>query len=146
MAKTQDFTAVWKDMMASMPMDTSAFESAFKNQAEVAEKLSTVAIEAAKQSTDLSAKWTNDTLAKVGDASKAPAEPADYAKVATDFASTSAEAASEHVAAFAEIARKVQAQTIELMMAAGKEASEGMVSATQKAAETATAAAKKAVN
>ena len=33
MAKAQDFTATLKDMMGAFPVDTAAFEGAFKNQA-----------------------------------------------------------------------------------------------------------------
>lgn len=143
-AKTQDFTAVMKDMMGAFPIDTKAVEDAFKTQTTLSEKLSAVSIDAAQKSTELSAKWAQDTLAKVTDLSKAKSEPADYAKSVTDFASTSAEAAAEHMAAFAEIAKKVQTETLELMMAAGKDMGEDMSAAAKKATTEMTAAAKKA--
>ena len=144
MANTQDFTAVFKDMMGSFPVDTKALEESFKNQTSLAEKMSAVAIDAAGQSAELSAKWTKETLAKVEAMSKAKAEPADYAQAMTDFASTSAEAAAENMAAFAEIAKKVQTQTMELVLAAGKDMSEDMTAAAKKATNEVTAAAKKA--
>ena len=144
MANTQDFTAVFKDMMGSFPVDTKAMEESFKNQTSLAEKMSAVAIDAAGQSAELSAKWTKETLAKVEAMSKAKAEPADYAQAMTDFASTSAEAAAENMAAFAEIAKKVQTQTMELVLAAGKDMSEDMTAAAKKATNEVTAAAKKA--
>ncbi len=144
MAKTQDFTAVFKDMLGAFPVDTKAVEEAFKSQTTLAEKLSGVSIDAAQKSTELSAKWAADTLKKIEELSKAKAEPADYAKSMTDFASTSAEAAAEHMAAFAEIAKAVQSQTLELMMAAGKDASEDLTKAAKKATDEMTAAAKKA--
>ena len=77
MTKTPDFTKVMQDMMASFPVDASAFQNAFKTQAAFAEKFSKVAIEAAEKSTEISAKWTKDALAKVGDIAKAKAEPTD---------------------------------------------------------------------
>jgi len=144
MAKTQDFTAMFKDVMGAFPVDTTSMEDAYKNQTALAEKMSDVAIAAAKQSTDLSAKWTQETLAKVTDFSKAKAEPADYAKSMSDFASTSAESAAEHMAAFAEIAKKVQTETLELMMSAGKSITEEMTSTAKKAGDELTAATKKA--
>jgi len=144
MAKTQDFTAAFKDVMGAFPVDTKAMEDAFKSQTTLAEKLSDVSIAAAQQSTDLSAKWAADTLNKMQTLTKAKAEPADYAKAMTDFASASAEAAAEHMAAFAEIAKKVQTQTMELMMAAGKDMSEEATKVAKKATEEVTAAAKKA--
>ena len=144
MAKTQDFTAIFKDMMGAFPVDTKAMEETFKTQTTLAEKLSSVSIEAAHKSTELSAKWAQDTLNKLQDLAKAKAEPADYAKSMTDFASASAESAAEHMAAFAEIAKSVQTKTLELMMAAGKDASEEISAAAKKATDEMTAVAKKA--
>merc|ERR1719198_1188249 len=130
--------------MGAFPVDTKAFEGAFKTQATLNEKLSNVALEAAEKSSELSAKWTRDTLAKMGDLTKAKAEPADYAKAMTDFASAQAEVSAEHMAAFAEIAKKVQMDTVELMMAAGKDLSEDAQAAVKKATNEATAVVKKA--
>ena len=62
----------------------------------------------------------------------------------TDFASASAESASEHMAAFAEIAKKVQMDTVELLMAAGKDVQTEAATAVQKATDDVKAAAKKA--
>ena len=144
MAKAQDMTAVLKDMMGAFPVDTAAMEDAFKTTASLNEKLSGVALEAAEKSAEISSKWTKDTLAKLGDMSKAKTEPADYAKSMTDFASATAEVAAENMAAFAEIAKKVQMDTVELMMAAGKDITEDATSAVKKATDDVTAAAKKA--
>ena len=90
MAKTQDFTAMMKDMMGAFPVDTSAMEEAFKNTAALNEKLSAVVLGAAEQSSEISSKWTKDALAKMSGVSKAQTDPAEYAKSATDFASASA--------------------------------------------------------
>ena len=144
MAKTQDYTAAFKDVMGAFPVDTKAFEGAFKSQTALTEKLSSVAIDAATKSTDLSAKWAQDTLAKMSAMAKAKAEPAEYAKSFSDFMSASAESAAEHMAAFAEIAKKVQTETLELMLAAGKDMSADVTEATKKATAEVTAAAKKA--
>ncbi len=146
MAKTQDFTAVMKDMMGAFPVDTKAFEDAFKTQATLHEKLSGVALDAAEKSAEISNKWTKDTIAKLSEMSKAKAEPADYAKSVTDFASASAEVAAENLAAFAEIAKKVQMDTVELLMAAGKDITEDATAAVKKATSDVTAAAKKATS
>ncbi|MCW1952105.1 MAG: Phasin [Octadecabacter sp.] len=143
-ATTPDFTAVLKDMMGAFPVDTKAMDDAIKMQSTLNEKLSAVSITAAQKSTELSAKWAQDTLAKVTELAKAKAEPADYATSVTDFASASAEVAAENMAAFAEIAKKVQTETLELMMAAGKDVSEDMAAAAKKATADVTAAAKKA--
>ena len=144
MPKTPDMTTMMKDMMGAFPVDTAAFDGAFKTSATLNEKLTGVALKAAEKSTEISTKWTKDTLAKVADMSKAKAEPADYAKAMTDFASSAAEVAAENMAAFAEIAKKVQMDTVELMMAAGKDISEDASATIKKATNDVTAAAKKA--
>ena len=144
MNKTTDFTKVMQDMMASFPVDASAFQNAFKTQAAYGEKLAAVALAAAEKSTELSAKWAKDSLAKLSETAKAKAEPADYSKAATDFATAAAEMAAENMAAFAEIAKKVQMDTVELMLAAGKNASEETTAAMKKASADVTAQVKKA--
>ena len=142
--KTPDLTAMFKDMMGSMPMDTRAFETMFRNQTALTEKMSAVAIDAMSKSTDLSARWTQETLSKVASMTGAKREPADYAKAMTDFVSAQAEAAAEHMAAFAEIAKKMQTEALELMLAAGKDLGEDVTAATRKATVEVAAAAKKA--
>ncbi len=144
MNKTPDFTKVMQDMMASFPMDASAFQNAFKTQAAMAEKLSKVALEAAAKSTEISSKWAHEAIAKLGDVSRAKAEPADYTKSVSDFASAAAEMTAEHMAAFAEVAKKVQMETVELMLAAGKDMSQDASAMVNKAATDATFAVKKA--
>ena len=143
MTKTPDFTKVVQDMMASFPVDASAFQNAFKSQAAFGEKMSKVALEAAEKSTEISSKWAKETLAKLSAAAKAKAEPTEYTKAATDFASSAAELASENLAAFAEVAKKVQMETVELLMAAGKEVSTEATAAVKKATDDVTTAAKK---
>lgn len=144
MSKTPDMTAMFKDVMGAFPVDTGAMEDAFKTTATLNEKLSGVALNAVEKSTEVSSKWTKETLARLAELSKAKSEPADYAKAMTDFASAYAETASEHMAAFAEIAKKVQMDTVELMMAAGKDMQEDATAVVNKATKDVQAAAKKA--
>jgi len=144
MTKSNDMTKMFKDMMGAFPMDTSAMEDAFKSQAELGEKFSKVALDAANQSVEISTKWTKETLGKVGDMTAAKKEAADYTKAMTDFASSQAELATENMAAFAEIAKKVQMDTVELMLAAGKDMGADASAAMKKATDEVTKAAKKA--
>ncbi|MDR5652188.1 Phasin [Ruixingdingia sedimenti] len=142
--KTNDFTKVMQDMLAAFPVDTRAMQDAFKNQAVLGEKMTKVALEAAEKSSEITAKWTRETLVKLGEVAKAKAEPTDYTKSVTDFASSAAELAAENMAAFAEVAKKVQMETVELMLAAGKDFSEDATAAVKKATADVTTAAKKA--
>lgn len=144
MIKAEDYTKAFKDMMGSFPVDMTAFQDAYKTQATIGEKLSQVALEAADKSTEISTKWTKDTIAKVGTAAKVKEDPSEYSKVVTDFASAQAELVAENMAAFAEVAKKVQMETVELMMAAGKDLSEDATAAVKKATADVTSAAKKA--
>ncbi len=143
-AANTDFTKYVSDMMAAFPVDMSAMNDAFKTSAAMGEKMSKVALDAAEKSTEISSKWTKDTIAKMGDVTSVKAEPTDYTKAVTDFASAQAEMAAENMAAFAEVAKKVQMETVELMMAAGKEATEEATAAVKKATAEVTTAAKKA--
>ncbi|KPN63162.1 Phasin [Aliiroseovarius crassostreae] len=144
MTKTQDFTKMFQEMMSNFPVDMSIAQDAFKNQAELGEKFSKVALQAADKSAEISTKWTKETLAKIGDVTAAKEDAADYSKAVTDFASAQAELAAENMAAFAEVAKRVQAETVELMMAAGKEMGEEAQAAVKKAGEEVQKATKKA--
>lgn len=138
--KTPDFSKTFQDMLANFPVDTSSFQEAVKTQQALNEKLARVALGAAERSTEISAQWAKDSIARMGELTATKEEPTDYAKAVTDYASASAEVAAEHMASFAEVAKKVQMDTVDLMLTAGKDAAEE----TQKAARTTQAAAKKA--
>jgi vacuolar-type H+-ATPase subunit H len=144
MAKNPDYSKMMTEMMSSFPMDMSAFNDAFKSSAAMGDKMSKVVLDAAEKSTEISSKWTKDTITKVGDVTAVKAEPTDYTKAVTDFASAQAEMTAETMAAFAEVAKKVQMETVELMMAAGKEATEEATAAVKKATAEVTSVAKKA--
>ena len=148
MAKVQDYTKVLNDFMGAFPVDMSAYQDACKSTAELGEKMSAVALQAVKKSTEVSAKWTQDTVERLGSVSKAKSEPTDYTSAMTDYASvsaeTAAETAAENIAAFAEIAKRVQMDTVELLMAAGKTTGEEAAVAVKNATDDVTKAAKKA--
>lgn len=144
MAQTPDFTKMMQDMMSSFKMENAPFQNAFKSQTDLAEKMGKVALEAVEKSTEISAKWTKDTLAKLGDVSKSKTQVTDYGKSMSEFASAAAEMAAENMAAFAEVAKKVQMETVELMMAAGKDMQEDATAAMKKASAEVSSVAKKA--
>ncbi|RNF33965.1 phasin family protein [Paracoccus methylarcula] len=138
--KTPDFSKTFQDILANFPVDTSSFQEAVKSQQALNEKLAKVALGAAERSTEISAQWAKDSIARMGELTATKEEPADYAKAVTDYASASAEVAAEHMASFAEVAKKVQMDTVDLMLSAGKDAA----AETQKAARNTQAAVKKA--
>ena len=132
--KTQDYTKMMQEMMASFPVDMTSMQGNFKSYASFGEKMSKVALEAAQKSTEISSKWTTDTISKMSDVAVIRDEPGDYGKAMTDFASSQAEMTAETMAAFAEVAKRVQMETVELMLAAGKDMSEDMTAAAKKTA------------
>ena len=134
MAKTPDFAKTFQDMMANFPIDTSSFQEAFKSQGALGEKLARVALSAAERSTEISAAWAKDTIARMGELATSKEQPADYAKAMSDFASAAAELAAEHMSAYAEVAKRVQMDTVDLLMNAGKEAQGDMQRMADKAA------------
>jgi hypothetical protein len=121
MAKTPDFTKTMQDMMANFPGNMSSTQDAMKSQSVLSEKLARVALAAAERSTEISARWVQDSLARMGELAALKEEPSDYAKAVSDFASAAAETAAEHMAAYAEVAKKVQMETVDLMLTAGKD-------------------------
>jgi len=142
--KSNDVTKMMQDMMGSFPVDTKAMQDAFKTQATLNEKMSKVTLEAAEKSSEISAKWTKETLSKLSDVATVKDDPSDYGKAMSDFASAQAEMTAESMAAFAEVAKKVQMETVELMLAAGKDISEDATAVMKKATSDVTGAAKKA--
>jgi len=139
-----DMSKMMQDMMAAFPMDATAMQDAFKTQAALGEKMSKVVLEAAEKSSEISAKWTKESLAKMGEMTKVKDEPTDYTKAMTDYASAQAEMAAEMMAQYAEVAKNVQMETVELMLAAGKDFSEDASAAVKKATSEVSSAAKKA--
>lgn len=129
----QDLTKMMQDMMGAFPMDTSAMQDAFRTQAQLAERLSRVALDAAEQSTEISSSWTKETLAKLRDVTAVRDEPADYSKALSELASAQAETTAETMARFAEVAKKLQMDTVELMLAAGKDLAEDTAEQTRAA-------------
>lgn len=142
--KTPDFTKTFQDLLSNFPVDTSSFQEAFKSQGVLNEKLTKVVLGAAERSTEISAQWAKDTIARVGELAAVKDEPTEYAKAVSDFASASAEVAAEHMAAFAEVAKKVQMDTVDLMLTAGKDLASDAQKAAEKAARETQAAVKKA--
>ena len=57
MAKTQDYSKMFKDVMGNFPVDMTAMQDAYKTQAALAEKMSKVALEAADKSAEISSLW-----------------------------------------------------------------------------------------
>ncbi len=128
-----DYTKMMQDMMAAFPTDMSAMQDSFRSYAAFGEKMSKVAFEAVEKSTDLSAKYTKDTLGKMNALVATREEPQDYAKAMTDFASAQAEITAETMAAFGEVAKTAQMETVELMLAAGKDMTQDATKAAQNA-------------
>lgn len=144
MAKTPDFAKTMQDMMANFPIDTSSMQEAMKSQGMLGEKLAKVALGAAERSTEISARWAKDTIARAGELAAVRDEPSEYAKAMSDFASASAEMAAEHMAAYAELAKKVQMDTVDLMLTAGKDIAADAQKVAEKATRETQAAVKKA--
>lgn len=100
--------------------DMSPIMAPMKETAAVGEKLAHVALEAAERSSELSSAWTRDMLASLGTVATVRDDPADYAAVMADFASTQSELAARNISAFAGIAQAMQEQTLGILGAAGQ--------------------------
>ncbi len=126
-----DFTKAFENLFSTS--EFSGFNDVVKNSTEFTNKFSKIAIEAAEKNAELTQAWTKETLAKLEDVTKTQKDPADYAKVITEFTSQQSKASTQRVAAFAEVAQKAQIETIELLMNAGKDVQEKTKTAVKKA-------------
>lgn len=144
MAKTPDFAKTMQDMMSNFPVDTSSMQEAMKSQSLLGERLARVALSAAERSTEISAQWAKDSIARMGELAAVREEPSEYAKAYSDFASAAAEMAAEHMAAYAEVAKKVQMDTVDLMLTAGKDIASDAQKVADKVAQDNQAVVKKA--
>lgn len=134
-AKTQDYSKALKDFMGAFPVDLGAYQDAFKSSAEFNEKLSVIAFDAVSRTTDIATALTKDTLAGLGQLTKAKADVTEYAKAASDFFTAQSEVLSGHMTAFGEIVKRANMDAADVVMAAGKTFSEDASAAVKKATD-----------
>jgi predicted phage tail protein len=144
MASTQNMNKSFKEFMASLPMDTSAFEDAVKKQTVVNEKYYNLFLGAAEKSTAISYKWASDVLTKVQEVQTSKTDPSEYAQSIEDFVSEQSDVATENLAALAEIANKAQLDSVSLFVATAKEVKDETAASVKKAANDIASAQKKA--
>ena len=144
MASTQNMNKFFKEFMASLPMDTSAFEGAVKKQTVVNEKYYNLFLGAAEKSTAISYKWAFDVLTKVQEVQTSKTDPSEYAQSIEDFVSEQSDVATENLAALAEIANKAQLDSVSLFVATAKEVKDETAASVKKAANDIASAQKKA--
>lgn len=116
-----DFRKSAADMAGMFPTDVNTFKKAVRDSADFGEKMSKVAIEAAEKNVEVSTEWTRETLVRLRNVAQAKESPADYARAINEFATESADAASEHITALAEIAKNVHKDTVEVFLDAGRD-------------------------
>jgi hypothetical protein len=122
MSQTNEFTKAFKDLMGSTPFDAAAGPDAMKAQLAIGEKLARVALDSAARSSDITTKWSNETIGMIREAAKSHADPADQVKALNGIAEQYVKVTSEAVAAIADTMTKAQIAALELLMAAGQEA------------------------
>ena len=144
MASTQNMNKFFKEFMASLPMDTSAFEDAVKKQTVVNEKYYNLFLGAAEKSTAISYKWASDVLTKVQEVQTSKTDPSEYAQSIEDFVSEQSDVATKNLAALAEIANKAQLDSVSLFVATAKEVKDETAASVKKAANDIASAQKKA--
>ena len=119
-----EFKKVVENMPVAIPADMETFNKAVKGSADFGERMTKVAIEAAEKNVEISTDWTRETLTRLRTVAQVQENPADYTRAFNEFASDSANAASEHFSAIAEVAKNMNKHALEIFLAAGKEARE----------------------
>ncbi len=135
MASPPDFMKMMQDAAAAFRFDPAGLQEAMRNSAGQAQKLSSVALGAAGESAELSAKLAREMLARLGEVTRAKDSPAEYSQAMADFAKAQADMVGGQLSAFAAIAQKVQAETAEVLAAAAESVSAEAGEAVRKAAE-----------
>lgn len=143
MNTAHDFAQTMKGFAGAFPVDARAAADAFRTQAAFGEKMSALMLQAAERTADISGKWTRETLARISDMAKVKEDPSDYAKALADFATASAETATENLAAYADVAKTAQLDGVELVISAGRDAQESATATLRRATDEAAAAAKR---
>ena len=144
--QNQNFDTMMRDMMNAFPVNAESFEDGFKRGAELNEKLANIAVDAAGQSTDLSADFTRKTLERMSELTKAKAEPQAYAQSMADFGQKQTEATVQMMQRFAEIAQSTSTATVDVMSSFGKTAQEKAANTAKKSASNAKSAASTAAS
>ena len=120
MAKNDfDISKAAEEFLASMKIDTSAFDGVLKNASEFNTKLATIAMDAAQKNAELTTAFTAEAMKKVEESAKE--SPLDYSSVAEALSSEQADVVQNQFAAYAEVAKTAQEKTMELFLAASKE-------------------------
>ena len=131
MTRNTDVNTSMQDMMANLPIDTAPLQKAVHTQGRLGERLSRMIPQAAEQSTDISAQWTQETIACMDDLVSPGDQPADQGRAMAAFTTAMTMLTNRHMAAFAEVARRLQMDTVDLMLTAG----DNIVDDAQQAAE-----------
>ena len=120
MQNVTDFTKPWADMFARNPLNPAFNSDTGRTFAATGEALAAAMLKAAESSTELTGKWTLETIARMKNVFVAKDDVADYAQAAKEFASASAESAAENIAAYTEIAKRAQVETTEIILGGEK--------------------------
>jgi hypothetical protein len=119
-AKMSDFPDYEKAMKAFLADGADNATAAMKPVAEAQDKLSKIALAAAKDGIAESQSWTNAAMAALEPLTKPVTTPAELAAASTEFARSHMHAAPKHLAAFADIAKAAQMATLDVMLDAGR--------------------------
>lgn len=126
-----DFAKATEDFFAAFKMDSKALDGFSKEMAEFNVKMSKIALNAAKKNVDLTTGWITDTIKQAEGMNKVQKDATAYSAVASEFASTQAQAMPEKLAQYAEVAKTAQLEAVELFTAASKDLQSKVASATK---------------
>ncbi|TDL81723.1 phasin, PhaP [Meridianimarinicoccus aquatilis] len=141
MTNIQDFTSFFKAVPTGV--DSATMTDAWKIWATFGERFSAITLDAANKSNDITTKTVKDTLALLRTVSKVQDEPADYAKVVSDFGAAQSELVKTHFESLGDVAKLAQTDATELMTTTGQHiAEQGSKAANDAGTKVKTAASK----
>ena len=144
MAKAQDFTAIFKDLPFSFPVDEAAAKDVWNKTAKFNEQFAGIALDAANKAGAVSEKAAAATLEGLRTVSKARPDAKDYLSAVVEFGNAQTALVRESVETLTEALKQAQTEATELLVSTGKQAAEDLNKTASKAQTKVTAAVKKA--
>ena len=124
--------------------DPQGYHTGFKTLASANERMTSIAIEAGTQSTDIASDAAKEAFSNIRDWAQVRDEPADYGKAYSDFAQKQMNLFMRTAQAYANVTQKAGSETTDLASKAGEEIANKAAANAEGAADEVSSAAKKA--
>ncbi|KUF08620.1 phasin family protein [Pseudoponticoccus marisrubri] len=124
--------------------DPQGYQDVFKTWAQIGERMTTIATEAAARSTDIASESTKEAFSNFREMNEVRDQPADYAKAYSDFAQKQMDLFTRAAKAMTDVSQKAGTEATEMATKVGEDMSETVAANAQGTVDKVTSAANKA--